>query len=87
MTNNIELSQFENIPQELRDLRQWVCWKYVKRDARQTKPPSQVTGSPASATDPNTWNTFENVVAAVEAGDAEESDSYLRTMTHMSASI
>lgn len=50
----------EQIPQCLRDRPQCVCWKYVERDGRQTKVPVNArTGRNASATDPQTWATFQ----------------------------
>jgi hypothetical protein len=55
----------ENIPQCLRDRPQWVCWKYVQRDGKQTKVPVNPRYCwNASATDAQTWTTFD---AAYEA--------------------
>ena len=54
---------YSNIPQELRMLKQWVC---ANDDS---KVPMQATMPfPASSTNPNTWSTFEDAVAAVENG-------------------
>jgi hypothetical protein len=53
-------SPIENVPQCLRDLPQWICWRYVERDGKRTKIPIDAcTGRSASATDPATWTTFE----------------------------
>ena len=60
--------QFDNIPQTLRDIPQWVCWKYEERGGKWTKPPYQPGGSYAKSTDPQTWSTFEAVQAAYEKG-------------------
>ena len=61
--------QFENIPQTLRDIPQWVCWRYEYRDGKKwTKPPCQTNGIHASSTDPQTWSTFEAVREAYEKG-------------------
>ncbi len=50
----------EAIPDELRDIPQWVCWRYEERDGRATKPPIVPgTHQYASSTDPATWRTFE----------------------------
>jgi hypothetical protein len=50
----------ENIPQCLRDLPQWVCWRYVERDGKKTKVPVCVaSGLNASSTDSATWTTFD----------------------------
>lgn len=48
----------ENIPQELRDLPQWVC----HRDGEKV-PIDPKTGRSAKANDPATWGTFEEAVA------------------------
>ena len=61
--------QFDNIPQTLRDIPQWVCWRYENRDGKTwTKPPCQTNGIHASSTDPQTWSTFEAVRGAYEKG-------------------
>ncbi len=39
----------------MRDLRQWLCWRLEERDGKPTKIPySPLTGSKASITDPKT---------------------------------
>ncbi len=54
-----------SVPVCLRECAQWVCWMYVERDGKQTKCPICPTkGGSASATDPATWGTFEQAVAA-----------------------
>lgn len=54
---------YDNIPQELRVLRQWVC---ANEDS---KVPMQATcNRPASSTDPSTWASFEDALWAVEHG-------------------
>ena len=50
-----------NIPEELRELHQWVC--YLK-----DKHPRQPSGVHASVKDPKTWLSFEEVCKAVDAG-------------------
>jgi hypothetical protein len=52
-----------NIPQELKALRQWVIADKHKVPLR---PDNR---SPASVTNPNTWDTFENAVAALAPPD------------------
>lgn len=51
----------ENIPQEMRIYKQWVCWRFEDTDGpKPTKVPySPLTGKLASVTDPNTWAAFE----------------------------
>lgn len=58
---------YEKIPAALRELPQWVLWKTVQRD-RPTKVPYQPNGELAKANDPATWCTFDEAVAAYEAG-------------------
>jgi hypothetical protein len=56
-----------NIPAELAALPQWVCWTYTWRPSRRKwdKPPLRARdGGPASTTDPTTWTTFAEAVAA-----------------------
>lgn len=54
---------YDNIPKELRDLKQWVC---VKADS---KVPMQTwSDRPASSTNPDTWSTFDEAVLAVKLG-------------------
>lgn len=55
----------ENIPQELRERPQWVAWRYVTRNGKQTKIPVDArAGNEASSTDPATWCSFEEAMAA-----------------------
>lgn len=54
---------YDNIPEELRRLNQWVCAN------DHSKVPMQATNPfPASSTNPATWSSFEEAVGAVEAG-------------------
>jgi hypothetical protein len=57
------------IPQELRALRQWVCWKFVWRNGsrKPTKVPIAAGGRAASSTNPDTWRSFEEATDAYEA--------------------
>src|SRR6266516_3826932 len=57
-----------NIPQELRDLRQWVCWNLetVAGRPKPAKMPYTVTGGHASTTNPATWATFDECVAKAQ---------------------
>lgn len=67
------LPRFENIPAELRPLKQWVLWKYVWKwedDTRTkgvwSKVPFATNGSAAASDNPNTWAKFESAVLAYE---------------------
>ena len=48
---------YEQIPQELKALRQWVCYGAPDRPLKMPFNPK--TGQPAKAGDPSTWTTFE----------------------------
>jgi len=65
----------ENIPEELTELEQWVCWHYEERDGKLTKVPyTPGTLRRASSTDPSTWTTFEIATQAYEFGYDDLSD-------------
>jgi primase-polymerase (primpol)-like protein len=67
--------RYDEIPEELRVMSNWVGWRLEKRVTRsgavyETKPPFNArTGKHAKANDPSTWSTFDEAVAAVERGD------------------
>ena len=51
--------------QNIRDLRQWLCWRIEERDGKPTKVPySPLTGEKASTTDPQTWASYPEAVEA-----------------------
>ncbi|HPM69001.1 MAG TPA: hypothetical protein PLX45_22245, partial [Piscinibacter sp.] len=53
------------VPACLIERPQWVCWKYEQRDGKATKVPiNPRTGQKASSTDPSTWTSFDDAVAA-----------------------
>ena len=52
---------YESIPQELKDLKNWVGWKLEKKDDKLTKVPYSSTHARASSTDPNQWRNFNDV--------------------------
>jgi primase-polymerase (primpol)-like protein len=53
---------FERIPEELKRVHQWHCWKNVDG----TKIPIQVDGSSAKSNDPATWTDFETASDAAQ---------------------
>ncbi len=54
----------ESIPAELRNRRAWVLWREERRNGRLTKVPySPATGRRAKSNDPDTWGTFQEVLA------------------------
>ena len=58
----------DQVPDELKQLRQWVVWRYTHRDGKWTKPPYQTNGASAKSTDPQTWTTFDVAATAYEDG-------------------
>lgn len=61
----------DNIPQELRARPQWVGWAYVFKTSPGgggdwTKVPKCARGGSASTSDPNTWATFDDALAAYQ---------------------
>jgi hypothetical protein len=49
-----------SIPDELRKLPQWVCWKYLERDGKLSKPPiNALTGRLAKVDQDSTGSTFD----------------------------
>jgi putative DNA primase/helicase len=58
-----------NIPEELTERPQWVCWRLVERGERLTKAPFNAqTGDPASCVDLLSWSDFSTACASYEAG-------------------
>src|SRR4051794_6689271 len=56
---------FENIPEDLTERLQWVCWRLEERDEKMTKVPyTPGTGRKASTTDLMTWRTFGEALDA-----------------------
>ena len=50
-----------SFPKELKELTQWVSWKTEDRDGKKTKVLLRADGSYASSTNPETWDSYENV--------------------------
>jgi primase-polymerase (primpol)-like protein len=60
----------ENIPTQLTERPQWVCWRYEEREGKATKVPYIAgTNSRSSSTDLMTWSSFEYALTAYEAGE------------------
>jgi putative DNA primase/helicase len=58
----------ENVPGELKALRQWVLWRGVERDGRWTKVPYSAAGGKASSSDSDTWTDFGSASEAYKSG-------------------
>jgi len=51
--------------QNIRDLRQWLCWRTEERDGKPTKVPySPLTGAKADSTNPESWAGYPEAVNA-----------------------
>lgn len=59
---------WNNIPQEMKTRRQWVLWRKEIRNGKPTKAPYQVNDRRADHSKPETWNSYESVVAAYQRG-------------------
>jgi hypothetical protein len=63
---------FDRIPSELKFRPQWVVWKLIQKEG--AKKPTKVPyspkwgGMPASVTNPASWGTFDDAIAAHKAG-------------------
>jgi hypothetical protein len=59
------------IPPELKDLRQWVGWLRRRHEKGKLAklPFNEETGKPASVTDPATWSSFDEALAARQRYD------------------
>ena len=57
----------ENIPQEMKDIPQWILWKLEKRGENLTKVPYHVNGKKADTTKSESWTTYERVFTAYES--------------------
>ena len=55
--------RYDNIPDEIRTLNQWVC---AHSDSK--APQQALSHFPASSTNPTTWTTFEEAVSSVNQG-------------------
>lgn len=62
-------NNYDNIPEELKRLNQWIVWKLEDIGAKKpTKIPyNAITGRMASVNDPGTWTSFDRVVQVVSS--------------------
>lgn len=57
-------NNYHNIPDELKQIKAWVLWRYEDVGAKKpTKVPYSINGKMASVDDPSTWLTFDNAVS------------------------
>lgn len=65
----IRIDALDAVPDELKSRDQWVCWAYIMRGGKRTKPPlNPFTGGQASSTDPSTWASFGKAAEAFKDG-------------------
>jgi putative DNA primase/helicase len=57
-----------NFPQEIKDLRRFLLWRreWNEKQGQWRKVPYRAVGRKASSSNPQTWNTFDNVLATYE---------------------
>ncbi|HVX15987.1 MAG TPA: DnaB-like helicase C-terminal domain-containing protein [Pirellulales bacterium] len=69
MNGDIREMDFDKVPAELKNRRQWVVWKVITRRDSSTKVPFQAaSGAPAKSNDPATWGTFAEAAARFAEG-------------------
>jgi hypothetical protein len=59
---------FENIPDGLCELPNWLVWRLRERNGKPTKVPYRPAGGYAKSNEPATWGTFDEAVAALARG-------------------
>ncbi|MBR0261241.1 MAG: DUF927 domain-containing protein, partial [Selenomonadaceae bacterium] len=63
---------FENIPQVLKDLSRWLCWRLIPADPKPKKVPMSPKNGRlvnASVTAPNNWLTFDEAISWYNRGE------------------
>jgi hypothetical protein len=69
------MSDYQNIPTELRTLRQWVCWRTETRNGKPTKVlKNPATHCNAAVDKSETWGTFEDALGAYNSNRAPQFD-------------
>ena len=63
----------DSMPAELKEFRHWVTWKQVRREGKKPgrAPVNPATGKTASVTEAATWGSYDEAVAAMQAGKGE----------------
>jgi primase-polymerase (primpol)-like protein len=70
-TTTVNRPIVENIPEQLTERPQWVCWRLEMRGGKPTKVPyTPGTERRASSTELMTWRSFEDALAAYEVGES-----------------
>lgn len=59
------MDDYANIPQDMKQLNHWVCWRYEERGGKKTKVPySVLSGAGAKSNEPLTWTSYSLAVEA-----------------------
>ena len=58
--------RINNIPNALRERSQWIVWRLIDRDGKQTKVPFHPSGLAAKTDDPETWVSFEEAARVAD---------------------
>ena len=66
-----QLDEFKNIPAEIKQLKQWVLWKFDNHNGKITKPPVDAAGKLSNATNPATWYTFNEAITKIAKGKVD----------------
>ena len=61
---NKSMVNVDKIPDELKQISQWVCWKHTKKREKWTKPPCNVSGKNIDAQSSKNWVSFDEAIAA-----------------------
>lgn len=57
---------YEHVPKELKELKQWCCFKFEKRGEKMTKIPIDAnTGKAGKSNDESTWSDFQTALSAI----------------------
>lgn len=61
------IKQYQNVPNDLKILKRWVCFKIVNREGKNTKIPiNAISGKNAKCNDQLTWTNFDVAIRGVE---------------------
>ena len=55
---------YDNIPQEMKKVDRWVCWRKERRKDKFNNVPKMINGKPASHSDSKTWSSFNQANSA-----------------------
>jgi len=66
-----------DVPDELKQLKQWVTWQHIERDGELSKFPTQNGGRGAKSSDPKTWVGFDEAVYFLELLDTVEGIGFM----------